>query len=182
MRILGIGAHPDDVWIGCGGTLAKCTGFVGIFSLSKGRDDNIDQRFEVMPLVDIITWVDNFIRFHEPHTIYTHCSSDVNRDHRIINEAVLIATRPPCSVKEIYGFDITSFWGFNQFGSFNPNVFVDITDTIDDKIEGLEDYKSELRPPPHYRSLESIRNRAQVWGSVINVPYAEAFELIRKIC
>ena len=180
MRILGIGAHPDDVAIGCGGTLAKYDD-VHTRHISGGRQDKIDQRLELLPLVDIIGWIDNMIKLIEPDVIYTTCASDVNRDHRIINEAVLIATRPPSKVKQIYAFDVTSFWAFGQFGSFKPNVFVDITDTIDKKIEGLKEYKDELRPFPHYRSVRNIKSLAQSWGMVINVPYAEAFELIREI-
>ena len=184
MKILGIGAHPDDIQIGAGGTLAKhkASGYrVFEVSLSSGRNNPNDQKFETLPLVVIITWVEDFVEKLKPDIIYTTSSSDVNRDHRIINEAVLVATRPPCSVKEIYACDLTGFWAFGQFGTFNPNVFVDITDTIDDKMEGLKKYRDEMRPPPHYRSYENIRAVAQVTGRIINVPYAEAFQLIRRI-
>jgi len=123
----------------------------------------------------------------------------VNKDHRIVNEAVLIASRPnhhalhtqdastpvlwsaPCSVREIYGFDITSFWAFGQFGSFNPNVFVNITNSIDGKLESLKNFKDEMREYPHYRSPEMIKAVAEYYGRVIQVPYAEAFELIRMV-
>ena len=174
MKILAIGAHPDDIELGCGGTIAKLDVFT--LTISKGREDPIDQRFELM---DILPTIEQHIAQIKPDVVYTHCSSDLNKDHRIVNEAVLVATRN--SVKEIYAFDVTSMWAFNQFGTFSPNVFVDITDTIEDKLKSLEKYQTEMRDYPHYRSGEKIRALAESWGRVINVKYAEAFELVRLI-
>lgn len=179
--ILCVGAHPDDIEIGCYGAVIKSNGDFDHLIISSGRYDRIDQKFDTIPLVDIITRIECCIDKYKPEIIYTHCSSDVNRDHRIVNEAVLVASRPPCSVKEVYGFDITSFWAFGQFSSFTPNVFVDITNSIDDKLESLENFEGEMREYPHYRSPEMIRAVGEYYGRVIQVPYAEAFELIRMV-
>jgi len=115
----------------------------------------------------------------EPQIIYTHCASDLNRDHRIVYEACLVATRPPSSAKEVYTFDITADPAFGSFGMFQPNVFVEIN--IDKKIEAMQSYESELRPYPHPRSIEMIKIMAQRWGGMIGVEYAEAFELVRQV-
>jgi len=183
-KILAIGAHPDDIEIGCGGTLAlhRIRGDeIHKLIMSKGRDDEIDQKFDTIPLVDIITPIEDIIASYRPKIIYTHCSSDINKDHRIVNEAVLVATRPLGSMREIYAFDVTSDWGFGQFGSFKPNVFVDITATMGQKILAIQAYVKEIRTYPHYRSLRKIKALAERWGAVINTSYAEAFELIRWI-
>jgi LmbE family N-acetylglucosaminyl deacetylase len=171
---MAIGAHPDDIELGCGGTLPLLS--VSTLTISKGRNDPIDQHFT---LENILPIIEQHIESIHPDVIYTHCSSDLNKDHRIVNEAVLIAARN--QVKEIYAFDITSMWGYNQFGTFKPNVFVDITKMIEDKLKSLEKYQTEMRDYPHYRSPEKIRAVAEYWGRVINVQYAEAFELVRTI-
>ena len=181
-KILVIVAHPDDEVLGCGGIIAKHSAAgdeVYVLFLGKGRDDKYDQKFDTIPLLHFIQKIEQTIKRIEPWIIYTHCSSDINRDHRIIHEAVLVATRPPSPVKELYAFDVTSDWAFGSFGSFQPNVFVEID--IDKKIGAMQAYKDELKSYPHPRSLEMIKVVAQKWGSVIGVEYAEAFELVRWI-
>lgn len=60
-------------------------------------------------------------------------------------------------------------------------MFVDVTDTIENKISALKIYKDEMRAFPHPRSLKSVEINAQKWGSVSNINFAEAFELVRSI-
>ena len=62
-----------------------------------------------------------------------------------------------------------------------PNVFINITATIEDKIAAMLYYENEIRKFPHPRSAEALRSKAQSWGATIGVEYAEAFELIRSI-
>jgi len=182
-KVLIICAHPDDEILGCGGTLEMHKAIGDEVSLcigDGGRNDPIDQRFETLPITHWIGKVEDVVSFGKPDIVYTHCSSDINRDHRIINEAVMVATRHS-SVKELYAFDVTSDWGFGQFGRFSPNVFVDITEYIDKKIKAMKTYREEIRLFPHYRSEEKIRALALRWGSAIDVPYAEVFEVIKII-
>jgi LmbE family N-acetylglucosaminyl deacetylase len=84
-------------------------------------------------------------------------------------------------VQEIYTFEIPSSteWSFDY--SFKPNVFVDITKTLDLKIKALMCYESEMRKFPHPRSPEAIRGNAFKWGSVVGCEATEAFCLIRKV-
>lgn len=183
-RVLAVVAHNDDEVLGCGGTLLKHReqlNTVKVIFCGTDRNNPIDQKFEAKPLIDWVALILKEIKELKPDIVYTHCSSDINRDHRIINEAVLVATRPPCSVKELYGFDVTSDRAFGQFGVFKPNVFVDITPYLGGKQDAMRAYEDEIREHPHPRSPEMITALAARWGSVIGVPYAEAFELIRYI-
>ena len=63
---------------------------------------------------------------------------------------------------------------------FLPNVFVDIKDSLDSKIEAMKMYPSECRPYPHPRSPESLKAHANYWGLIAGMEYAEPFKLIRK--
>ena len=62
-----------------------------------------------------------------------------------------------------------------------PNVYVDISDTIDDKIDALAAYATEAKQPPHPRSPDGVRARAALRGYEVGTDYAEAFHLIRDI-
>lgn len=145
-----------------------------------------DNRFDTVPLLDVVKLIEGLVERVCPEIIYTHHSSDLNVDHEVVHRAVLTATRPvpgQC-VREIYAFEVPSSteWGFNRSEPpFRPNVFVDIAATLDLKIRALSRYASEIRPFPHPRSPEALRALANRWGSVVGCKAAEAFELVRAI-
>ncbi|MFH0847382.1 MAG: PIG-L deacetylase family protein [Chloroflexota bacterium] len=114
----------------------------------------------------------------KPDTIYVPHKGDLNRDHRIVFEATLVAARPVSGrVKSIFSFS-TMESGF-MVEPFIPNVYIDISDTFDIKLEAVKAYESEVRPYPHPRSPEVIRALAQKWGSESGLGMAEAFILVR---
>jgi LmbE family N-acetylglucosaminyl deacetylase len=145
-----------------------------------------DNRFDELPLLDITKLVERWIVTQKPQAIYTHSGGDLNIDHQRTFRAVLTATRPMQggSVKELYSFEVPSSteWAFQRCEPvFRPNVFVDVSSTIDVKIRAMQIYADEIRSFPHPRSPEALRVIARRWGSVVGVEYAEAFELIRAI-
>lgn len=145
-----------------------------------------DNRFDTVPLLDVIKVIENLVNRLQPKVIYTHHCGDLNIDHAITQRAVLTATRPVvgCPIKKIYAFEVPSSteWSFGQFQSaFQPNVFVDITDTLETKIKAMAVYESETRPFPHPRSFEAIRNIARRWGSMVGLKASEAFMLVRDV-
>ncbi len=118
--------------------------------------------------------------------IITHHGGDLNIDHRRVFQAVMTATRPvgPAKVRDIYSCEIPSSteWAFQHIGrSFRPNVFIDIADTLEEKVRALGIYESEVREFPHPRSPEAVRINAQRWGITAGCRAAEAFELVRSI-
>jgi LmbE family N-acetylglucosaminyl deacetylase len=145
-----------------------------------------DQRFETISFLEIVKKVEELIGKIKPEIIFTHNSSDLNLDHRITFNAVLTAARPVknCSVREIYSFEAPSSteWSFQKInGAFSPNIFEDISLTIEKKIEAAKIYESEMRKFPHPRSEEGIKILAQKRGMEAGIKFAEAFELIRRI-
>lgn len=145
-----------------------------------------DNKFDTVALLDIIKVIERYVKDLKPKEIYTHHGGDLNIDHQITNRAVLTATRPlsGCSVKKIFAFEVLSSteWSKQIPGkAFIPNIYVDISDSIDKKLESMKTYGSELREPPHPRSLEGIKILAQRRGLEAGLSYAESFCLIREI-
>jgi len=145
-----------------------------------------DNRFDELALLDVVKAVEKLIAETRPSTIFTHHPGDLNIDHAVTFRAVMTATRPlpGCVVRDIYTFEVPSSteWAFQQFApAFQPNVFIDITATLDTKVDAMARYESEARSFPHPRSAEALRAIASRWGSVAGLGAAEAFQLVRSI-
>ena len=145
-----------------------------------------DNRLDTVPLLEIVKIVECLVDRIKPEIVYTHHGGDLNVDHAIVHRAVLTATRPVSGqpVREIYSFEVASSteWAFQQLQPcFRPNVFVDVTGTLEAKIAAMGCYETEGRKFPHPRSPEALRAIAMRWGSVCGCGAAEAFELVRSI-
>lgn len=144
-----------------------------------------DNAFDSVPLLDIVKKIEEIKQKTKPQIIFTHHFGDMNIDHQITYQAVLTATRPmQCeTVKEIYSCEIPSSteWNFEPNKQFAPNVFFDVSKTIDKKMKALEKYKSELREYPHPRSLLHVKELAKFRGVCLGLSFAEAFCLVRAI-
>ena len=143
-----------------------------------------DNRMDEVDLLDIIKVVSKYVEKYKPDTIFTHHHGDLNIDHRRTCEAVLTACRPTgdYSVKRIYAFETPSSteWNYTYEQPFTPNVYFDVTDTLESKVEGMACYRSESTTYPHPRSAEALRSLGRYRGSNIGVPMAEAFMLLRE--
>jgi LmbE family N-acetylglucosaminyl deacetylase len=220
-NILIVAAHPDDEFLGCGGTIAKLAKDNTVSALllvdaitsrpkefsdekrkklredTKNAHDIIairntffesfpDNEFDKIPLLNLIKTVSSYINKTAPDVIFTHHYGDLNIDHRRTFQAVLTACRPQPNFyhPDIYCFEIpsaTEWQAFTGAEFFKPNVFIDISDTIDLKLEALKCYKSEMRDFPHSRSIKGIKIMAQDWGRKVGKTFVEAFELIRSV-
>ena len=145
-----------------------------------------DNRFDSVDLLDVVKLVEAEIEEHRPSIVYTQHGGDVNVDHRCTYQAVLAATRPVPGhpVQEVLAFPVGSStdWAFQRNAPrFTPTVFVDVTDTIDTKVDAMACYPDEMRPFPHPRSPEALRATAAHWGSAVGVAAAEPFEPVRMI-
>ncbi len=157
---------------------------VGVTDVSfHGLPDN---RFDELPLLDIVKTVERRVAELGPHRVVTHHGSDLNVDHRATFEAVLTATRPKPGhpVKEVLAFEVASStdWGFQAIEPvFRANYFEDVSDTIATKLAALGCYPTEMCAFPHPRSLETVAAMARRWGSVVGCAAAEAFQLVRAV-
>ena len=145
-----------------------------------------DQKLDTFSALEMAQHIEKAIRDIEPEVIFTHHGGDINKDHQVLYEASMVATRPLPNqrVRQVYTYETisSSEWGIDGFHSrFTPNTFVDINDTLAAKIEGFSKYESEIRTyPTSARSPRGIEIRAQDWGTRVGLLAAEPFQLIRQ--
>ena len=161
----------------------KSADILGVTSME--HFDFPDNKMDTVPLLDIVKSIENVINKIQPEIIYTQHIGDLNIDHQITHKALMTACRPQPGfcVKEIYAFEVLSSteWQTPDLESFNPNVFIDITEYIDIKKQVLNVYSEEMRKPPHTRSIENAIHLNALRGNSVGVDYAEAFKLIRYV-
>jgi len=162
----------------------KAAEILGAADLHLG--DLPDQRLDTLAVSEVAAPVEDLVRKHSPDCIYTHFAGDINRDHRVLAEAVLIAARPYSapSVREILMFETPSSteWSSPQLAApFQPNCYVDISPVLETKLAAFASYKAEIREYPHPRSFRALQERARYWGSLMNRPAAEAFVVSRVV-
>lgn len=140
-----------------------------------------DNRFDSVPILDIVKTIEDVKKKVKPTVIFTHDLNDLNIDHQITYKAVITAARPLPgeTVKEIYSFEVPSSSEWNYPAVFSPNLFIDVTGYLGSKMKAMREYKTELKKYPHPRSIEGIEANAKRWGMTAGVKYAEAFKVIR---
>ena len=137
-----------------------------------------DMKLDSIPHLEINIKLEEIIEKYEPQIVYTTPSHDLNKDHQIVFESTLVATRPQSSsVKEILSYELP---GITQI-PFLPNIYVDVKKEINQKIKAFKMYTSEVEKFPHPRSITSIENLSIQRGIESGLEYAEAFTLIKKI-
>ena len=140
-----------------------------------------DQRLDTVPLTELINPLDKIVNEVQPQIVYCQFGGDINRDHHLLFQATLVATRPTaCWVQAVYAFDTASSteWAFPR--TFVADTWVDISATLETKLAAMACYTSELRPYPHPRSLEALRHKALAWGNQQCLEAAEVFMTVRR--
>lgn len=201
MRILAIGAHPDDVELGCGGLLIKAAEDgheIYIYTATQGGaggdpEVRVKEASRSAKFIGASSlWVDNLpdtrlregfelisklesrIDLVRPDVILTHHIRDVHHDHRAVAEATLEAGR--------YDSNILSY-EVPLSRDFEPRVFFDITDTIGDKVELVNIFASQRRKA--YTRANAIKGLAEFRALQSRfhgeVEYVEAFDVV-KLC
>ncbi len=142
-----------------------------------------DNRFDSVDLLDVIKKIEEVKNKIKPDIVFTHYGKDLNIDHQVLYDAVLAATRPVGgeTVKEVYSFEVLSSTEWNYPLSFSPDVYFEISDTLELKFKAMAVYKSELKDFPHPRSLEGIKLSAQYWGMRVGQKHVEAFKAVRVL-
>ncbi len=199
INILAIGAHPDDIEIGCAGTLIKYVnqghsvflmvmtdGDLGA-SRSVRRKEQSDAQLILaaeqifwggykdtkLPVDQIlITKIEEVITQVKPDFIFCHFFDDTHQDHRHLAQATMSATR---YVRNVLFYEVPTTQ------NFTPQVFVDISYTLDRKLEALEAHRSQVMKTniEDLSIVELARSSANFRGIQGRVKYAEAFCALR---
>jgi LmbE family N-acetylglucosaminyl deacetylase len=199
MRILAIGAHPDDVEFGCGGTLIKYARQRHDVSLlimtdGGGGGDGRIRRQEQQAAGDILGvsrlyWgeypdtaipldresiqrVERVILDVRPDFIFIHSQDDTHQDHRHLSVATITATRYTRNVL---------FYEGPTTQNFSPNVFVDIDGVLKDKIAALQAHNSQVTKTniEGMNILDIVQSSNHFRGIQGRVKNAEAFVPLR---
>jgi LmbE family N-acetylglucosaminyl deacetylase len=194
--VLAIGAHPDDVEIGAGGTLIahrRIGHDVTVLTLSRGGrggaagrragesetaarilgaelylEDLEDSRIsEGDPTIGIVSAVVDSVR---PTMIYTHSIQDVHQDHRNTHHAAMVAAR---EVGRILCFQSPS-----ATVDFRPTRFVSIDQQLERKLQAIGAFSAQAAARA-YLEPDLIQSTARYWSRFGEGRYAEAFEVIR---
>jgi LmbE family N-acetylglucosaminyl deacetylase len=196
--ILAVGAHPDDIELGCGGTIsaaAKNGKKVMAVFLSKGEQSGNpairpkesvealsllgvkDVYFGDFPDTEIpcsreaIDFLEDFYIKYKPETILTHTVNDIHQDHRQVGWLSISAFR---NAPKLLAYETP-----RVTPSFAPTYFVDITNCVNDKWDALKCHYSQKTK--RYITYESMVNLASFRGSQVSVQAAEAFEVVRYV-
>jgi LmbE family N-acetylglucosaminyl deacetylase len=141
-----------------------------------------DQKLDTMNLVDIITPLEKVIDEARPDIVYCQYGGDINRDHYMLFQAALVATRPIAKfLRGVYAFETASSTEWAYPRTFVPDTWIDISATLERKLDAMACYRSEVREYPHPRSLESLRHRAAYWGNHVALEAAEVFMTVRRV-
>ena len=143
-----------------------------------------ENRGDTIALAEVIAAVEQAISRIRPAELYVPHIGNLNIDHQIAHKAALTAARPipDLPVKSILAYEVPSSTDWAPSGSpFLPTRFVDISATLDKKLDALQCYFAEMREPPHTRSFEGIRALAKSRGHSMGLHAAEAFMVLRQI-
>lgn len=193
-RILALGAHPDDLELGCGATLAKlikrgATVRAVVFSRGRvGASSAFDRAAETRTalaslgvedvhihdfpdtrlherLNDLIEAIEVHVRETTPDRVYTMFKDDRHQDHRAVYRASAVACR---RAPQILAYETPS-----SYPNFVPTVFERVDDFMELKVEALKLHQSQAER--QYMNEDMVRSAAHFRGVQVELGRAEGF-------
>jgi len=199
MNILAIGAHPDDIEYSCAGTLIKYAErghHIYLMVLTSGQEggsseirkqeqENAAELMSVQKIFwggyhdtqlplnkELIEKIEEVLGEVNPDLILVNYGDDTHQDHRILTQATMSATR---YVRNVLFFEVPTTQ------NFNPQVYVDISDTLERKSQVLNAHASQVMKTniEDMYIIELARANATFRGIQGRVKFAEAFAPLR---
>ncbi len=195
-QVLAIGAHPDDVEIGAGATLAQHARagdniVIGIMTRGVAGGDEATRSVEAEAAAEIlgahihfgdledtriaegggsVQFIERLVEAYEPSLVYTHSSNDVHQDHRNTHRASLVAAR---RVPTLLCYQSPS-----ATVEFTPSRFASVDATLAVKLDLVAAHSSQATKRS-YMDPDLITATGRYWGRFGDSTYAEAFEVVR---
>jgi LmbE family N-acetylglucosaminyl deacetylase len=197
--VLAVGAHPDDLELGVGGTLARLSRsgarvVMAVVSIPSDlatrreeasraakilgcelrllRDDRCS-RVEDFKHHELVGMIDGLVKEFQPAAMFTHCLANLHKDHKLAYEACMASQR--LRYFDIFCYSPTSSHVVTI--AFQPHAYIDITETIEAKMDAIRTHSSQFGrrgfKTEHYREASSLT------GGIIGVEYAEGLEVVR---
>ncbi len=199
--VLAIGAHPDDVELAIGGTLARLAResarvVMAVISIPADFETRRDEarraaailgcelrilvengccRIDDMKSYQLVGMLDALVRELQPAAVLTHSACEFHRDHIAVHNACM-------STQRIKSFDLFHFSPTMTRAvpvPFHPRAYIDVSDTIELKMKAIEAHLSQFGG----RGLDSemYRDLARLNGRMVGVKYAEGVDVSRML-
>ena len=135
---------------------------------------------DMVPMSELVTRLASEIGRIGPSEVLIPHPADVHSDHRCVAEATIAATkwfRQP-GITRVLAYETLSETEFGGGPAFRPDVYIDVSPYLDEKIVLLRHYASELGAFPFPRSETAVRALAAVRGATAGFTAAESFQII----
>lgn len=202
--VIAFGAHPDDLEIGMGGTLAKLArlGYdvnLVIATLPNFVKTDIKEQRRIEATMSaktlgckspqfldlspdeitigrkFVTMIDDIINKHKPEAVFTQWIGDSHQDHQALTRAVIAASRDS---NNLFMYETTIPGGLTE-NAFRPQLYIDITETLEVKSNALDCFHSQKNNRCGNLWIDAVVGRCSYRGYQMNVKYAEAFEVVK---
>ena len=195
--VIAIGAHPDDIELGIGGTIALLTGagvkvVMAIVSVPADYATRVAEAMDSAAILDcklrvllegecrriedlknyqLVGLLDGLVKEYQPAAVLTHGRTDFHRDHVLVYHAAVATQR--LAPFDLYSYPPTMTRPVPV--PFQPRAYIDISSTIDTKLRAIAAHKSQF----YSRGLgfEFCREMARVNGRMVGVDYAEGLDI-----
>ena len=199
-KVLFLGAHPDDIELGCGALLAHIAGKAELLCVTLSDNQNnpklkslVEEHYASMAILgvprervlvksfetrnfprdrqEILEYLYELSREHRPDLVFVHSSADIHQDHRVVTEEALRAFRGV----SVLGFDV-----FRSSFDFFPHFLVEVEEQdVERKLNALAAY--ETYADKYYFDPEVMRAALVRNGALAERPYAEGFDILRIV-
>ena len=199
--VLAIGAHPDDMEIGIGGTLARLNAaganvLMAIVSVPSDYERRVSEaksaarilgcdlrfllngrscRVEDLKTYELVRILDSLVAEVQPAALLAHGSADYHRDHVLVHNAAM-------STQRLNYFDFFCYYPTNCRPvpiSFLPRVYVDVSETMNRKIDAISAHASQFGS--RGLGVDVYRETARAQGRLVGVEYAEGLDVVRML-